>query len=389
MAAKIDTVGGRDRLKPRREPYWQRIVKGCYIGFRKASADTAGTWVARAYDEAASKQSYRALGVFDELPEHQRFDAAVKAAREWFDHLGRGGAPTGATVKDICERYVEHLRRNKRDKAAADAERRFKVYVLDDPAFAALDVTRLTPLHVERWVERLRSRSTKSGASRGHERTESTLNRDVTPFRAALNLAHDDGLVTSDFAWRVKLRPLPDADRRRDLYLDRDQRRKLIAAARADLALLVTGMSLLPLRPGALAALKVGDFDQRLGVLRVPADKAGAGRAVKLPAATAEFFAAAARGKLPAAPLLARADGKAWDKDAWKWPMKDAVEAAKLPPAATLYTLRHSTITDLVHAGADLLTVAQVAGTSVRMIEKHYGHLRDSVATDALRALAL
>jgi hypothetical protein len=33
--------------------------------------------------------------------------------------------------------------------------------------------------------------------------------------------------------------------------------------------------------------------------------------------------------------------------------------------------------------------VAQLAGTSVRMVEKHYGHLRATVALPALATLSL
>ena len=60
-----------------------------------------------------------------------------------------------------------------------------------------------------------------------------------------------------------------------------------------------------------------------------------------------------------------------------------------LPPKATAYSIRHSTITDLIHAGVDSMTVAQLAGTSVAMIEKHYGHLTRDHARAALAALAL
>ena len=63
--------------------------------------------------------------------------------------------------------------------------------------------------------------------------------------------------------------------------------------------------------------------------------------------------------------------------------------AAKLPAGTTAYTLRHSVISDLVHDGLDLLTVAQISGTSVAMIERHYGHLRSDVAAGALAKLAL
>ena len=97
----------------------------------------------------------------------------------------------------------------------------------------------------------------------------------------------------------------------------------------------------------------------------------------------------ASRDKLPTAPLLSRADDKAWNKDAWKWPVKAAVGAAKLPDGTAAYTVRHSVISDLVHDGLDLLTVAQVSGTSVAMIERHYGHLRSNVAARALARLAL
>ena len=242
---------------------------------------------------------------------------------------------------------------------------------------------------MEAWRKALKATPSRSGPNRDKPRTDSTLNRDMTCFRAALNLAYADGLVTSDFAWRSKLVPLKNADRRRELYLDRDQRRKLIESAAPDLSAFLRGLALLPLRPGALAALTVGNYDKRLQVLKIGTDKHGKDRKIKLPKATAELFDEAAKGKLPGAPLLARADGKAWDKDAWKWPVKAAVEAAGLPVETTAYTMRHSVISDLVHDGLDLLTVAQISGTSVAMIEKHYGHLRSDVAASALARLAL
>ena len=211
----------------------------------------------------------------------------------------------------------------------------------------------------------------------------------MTAFRAALNLAHADGLVASTLPWRGKLVPIKNADGRRDLYLDRDQRRKLIEVAAPDLALFLRALCLLPLRPGALADLTAASYDKRLQTLSIGKDKAGKDRKLKLPTTTAQVFETAAKDKLPAAPLFARADGKAWVKDAWKGPFKAAATEAGLPDGSTMYTLRHSTISDLVHGGLDLLTVAQISGTSVRMIEQHYGHLRSDVAATALERLAL
>lgn len=173
------------------------------------------------------------------------------------------------------------------------------------------------------------------------------------------------------------------------MYLDKDQRRALLANATDDLSLYLRGLALLPLRPGALAALPVAAFEKRIGVLTIGKDKAGRDRKIKLPEITAAFIAERAKDKLPAAPLFARADGKAWDKDSWKKPLKAAALAAELPAETTAYALRHSAITDLVTGGLDLLTVAQLSGTSVQMIEKHYGHLRKEHAAAALATLAL
>lgn len=389
MATKIDTVSARDRLKPRREPYWHRLSKGCYLGFRKMSTAGHGNWVARAMQEATSKEVYKALGDLSELPDHLRFDSAQKAALAWLDHLGRGGAVGITTVKDACDRYIKHLRATKTERAANEAEARFKNYVLNHGKLATTELSKVTPSQLEAWRKALRELPTRSGANRGKARSASTLNRDMTCFRAALNLAYSDGLVTSDFAWRSKLRPLKNVDQRRELYLDRAQRLQFVEQAPPDLAAFLRGLAQLPLRPGALAALTVGDYDSRLKVLKIGKDKAGKDRKIKLPDATAVFFEAAAKDKATAAPLLCRADGVAWNKDSWKWPVKAAAAAAKLPPGTTTYTVRHSVISDLVHDGLDLLTVAQISGTSVAMIEKHYGHLRSDVAAGALARLVL
>ena len=87
--------------------------------------------------------------------------------------------------------------------------------------------------------------------------------------------------------------------------------------------------------PGALAALAVADYDKRLKLLRIGKDKAGADRKIRLPDKTAALLDKAIKGKLPTAPLFARVDGKAWDKDAWKGPVKAAAQAAELPAATT------------------------------------------------------
>jgi integrase len=389
MAGKIVTVTDRAKLKPRRQPYWHRDSKGCYVGYRKMTATSAGTWWARSRDPETGKQTEHGLGDFEQFPDHTRFDRATAAAREWFAHVGQGGSVVSSSVMDACTDYVKHLREERREKTADDLDGRYRRWV-KPYTIAGIELSKLKREQVKAYRKKLLSTPVavnKDGKKR--PRALDTVNRDMSGLRAALNYAKAQGKATTDLAWAEELKPIKDAGRRRGLYLDRAQRRALIDKAPADLALFLRGMCVLPLRPGALAALTVADFDKRLGVLKVGTDKHGQDRKIRMPKATATMLTECSKDKLPAAPLFARADGKAWDKDGWKWPFKTAVEAAELPAETVAYTLRHSVITDLVGDGLPTLTVAQISGTSVAMIEKHYGHLRSDSAADALARLAL
>jgi len=392
MSHRIDAVEARSRLKPRPAPYWHKLSNGCHIGYRRMTAGSEGTWLAQAYDSATQKQTRRSLGGFDHLPAHQRFDAAKKAAEVWLRHVGRGGSVDTTTVRQACEHYASHLRADGRETTASDLEGRFARWVYTEK-FADIELHKLTRKHVDGWRQKLARAPVvidpHAQSPKTRNRSPSSVNRDMTAVRAAFNMAHDNGAVTNDMAWRVALRPIENADGQRDAYLDRSQRTALIQLAAADVALFLRAMSLVPLRPGALAALTVASFDKRLSVLTIGKDKAGRDRRIKLPPQTAAFFTEQSKNKLPTAPLVARANGKAWDKDSWKKPVKAAAKAAELPNAITAYAMRHSAITDLVTGGLDLLTVAQLSGTSVAMIERHYGHLRADHAASALAGLAL
>lgn len=386
--AKLSKVADRDKLKPRRDPYWEKISSGCFLGFRKMTATSAGAWSARFYDDHSTKQLYKPLGEFSELPPSERFDAAQAAAREWFQHLGKGGASEVLTVKEVCERYVSRTTTERGEKSGKDVEKRFLRFVYGEK-IAKIDIDKLKPTHLEEWRKSLRETPTISGPRKGKKRSDSALNRDMACLKAAFNLAYRDGLATNDFAWRNQLLAVKNADRRRSIYLDLTQRRKLIEKCPNDLANLVEAMCLLPLRPGAFADLKVGNFDSRLATLNVGKDKSGHDRLISLPSKAADFFKRMCANKLPTAHVLTRANGKPWEKDYWKIPFKDAVIEAGLSAATTLYALRHSAITDLIHSGVDTLTVSQVSGTSIGMIERHYGHLTHAHTKKSLEALML
>jgi integrase len=382
----LSKVKDREALKLRREPYWHRLRPGCFVGYRPSAKGGAGTWIARAYDDEQRGYRLKALGSFGEEPASSRYAAAKKAAEDFAADVERGSIADEKieTVADACRRF---------GKANGEAESRFKRYVYSDP-IAKVKLAKLRRSQVASWRQRLEdtpalvSRS-KEGDRVTRPRSPATLNRDMAVLRTALGAVLPLGAPNTEAAWQEPLKPVRNAVKRRTLYLNRDQRRTMLQAVENEAEPFVRALCTLPLRPGAVAALTVADFDKRTSELTVGKDKAGDGRRIVVPPFAAQLFAAQAKGKLPAAPLFMRANGKAWDKETWKGPIAAAAKAAKLPTGVVAYTLRHSVITDLVTAGLPLLTVAQISGTSAEMIERHYGHLVRHAAVEALAGLAL
>jgi integrase len=248
--------------------------------------------------------------------------------------------------------------------------------------------------HLKDWRARLEARPAlvsrrKAGERVTRPRAPASINRDMAMLRAALRKVLPPGQPNTEAAWQEALTSIKNADGRRTLYLDRAQRRALLEKAAPLAEPFVRALCLLPLRPGALAALTVRDFDERTGELTIGKDKAGHARRIIIPEAAARLLTEQSSDKLPTAPLFMREGGAPWDRHTWKVAIREAAASAKLPPETTAYTLRHSTITDLVMAGLPLLTVAQVSGTSAAMIERHYGHLVGEAARKALAGLTI
>jgi hypothetical protein len=379
MKVQLDRVGFRERLAPRRDPYFQRVAQGRYVGFRKMTTDTPGTWLARFYD--GESYAHKPLGDFATLEEKERFDAARKAAEAWFQHLDMGGSTKPQSVKAAGQAYVEKQRAEKGERAAHDAEGFLRRLLYSDP-IAKVMLSKLSREQMAAYRARVLEYC-------GGERA--SFNRCVTPVRAALNQALDDGKVATDQAWRKALRPFGKkeggAGGRRQLYLKADARWKLIEHASDAARPLLIAMNLQPVRPGDIPSARVQDFDIDNRSLKLAGKRNE--RTIPLGTRAFEHFKACAKGKLPTAWLVARPDGSQWKKEAWRDEVKAAAKAAKLPAATVANTLRHSTITDLVKGGLDIFHVAKLAGTSVKMIEEHYGHLQDEHARSALERLAL
>jgi integrase len=93
------------------------------------------------------------------------------------------------------------------------------------------------------------------------------------------------------------------------------------------------------------------------------------------------------RGKEVTEPIFTQGNGRPWDKDLLDERFRKVRELAGVRERITLYDFRHLWVSEALMAGVDVFTVAKMAGTSVQMVEKTYGHLRGAHLEDAQRCL--
>lgn len=218
-------------------------------------------------------------------------------------------------------------------------------------------------------------------------RSKASANRVMTSLKAALNRAFDDSAnsIPSDKAWR-RVEPFNNVDGARQCFLDTAQSVHLINICEGAFKNLVAAALLTGARPPhELAQLRVRDFHAKSRTLTITAGKTGR-RDVVLTAEAVDFFQGIAAGRAPDALLLPRDDGSAWGKVHHVPFMHAAVGRAKLPADCTMYSLRHSYISQSLSNGMNRQLLAENVGTSVAMIEKHYGKFSAATRRDLIEA---
>lgn len=371
----IDKATARNQLKPRREPYWgPPLAHGLFLGFRRA--EFGGTWIARLHDED-KRHRYHSIGV---LAPDLDYEAARRAALAWKRHLDAGvKAVDVETVSDACREYAQDREKQKGEASAHDATLRFNRTVYENP-IGRLPLAKVTQKRIEEWRDAL-----ATGDKDRKGLSPASLNRTLTALKAALNYAVARRYVSAERAIEWGLVKPFKVDNRRDLFLDLAQRRALLQHATGGVRDLIEAVMLTGSRAGELTGAKRAQFDARTASMTF-IGKTGK-RSVPLSPPAVALFKRLAQNRLPAANLFTRDDGKPWAPSDWDKLVRDAATAAKLPPGVCLYTLRHSFITEAITGGLSPLDVARLVGTSLVMIDKHYGHLAQTATRERLAGM--
>lgn len=374
-SATLESRDSRSKLPARHAPYWRKIHKGLAIGYRKGPA--GGAWIIR--KAAGTSYTFEAIGSADDYADPNGVDVLsyAQAHRRAFDESDRKGAAATYTVKQAAEDYLAWFRAHR--KSVYATERTIEAHIL--PAFGERAVASLRSPEIVKWHRTvadspIRRRGGKlepvSDDPEIQRRRRDTANRVLTVAKALLNHAWRHGRVKDNSEWS-RVKPFENPSAGRKVFLQPEQIRRLVNVSHGAFRRWVQALIFTGARPGIeVEYIRVRDFDRKSGTIAITDSKTG-GRVVYLSNEGVKFFEHLTAGRDPDDFLLVKNDGSRWGKNHHVKPWKAAAKKAKLPAGATPYSLRHSYISMALLGGANIKVVADSCGTSVRMIETHYG----------------
>jgi integrase len=384
-APSLETRTARLKLTVRKKPYSVRISPSLRLGYRRNQ--TAGVWSLIVADGKGGSwlKKFAIADDFEESDGRSVLDfwQAQKQARL----LARGGQDDEsdygkpATVAEALESYEKDLAA--RGGMTSYPKRLRKVL---PPAFLTKPVALLTAKELSALRDDF-----------GKELKPASVNRQATALMAALNHAASlDERITNSKAWKIGLKPIPDAHRARNVILDDATVRKIVAEAyqRSEaFGLLIETLATTGARVSQAARLDVADLQGD----RLMMPSSAKGRAAKrynrvplpIPPGLAVRLKRAAEGRPEDAPLLVRPGYDRWISTALRQPFDVAAKAACCDPkVVTPNCLRHSSIVRQLINSVPIRVTAAHHDTSIRMIERTYSkHISDHSEALVRRAL--
>jgi integrase len=388
-AAKLETRTARLKLPAAKKPVFVKVGPRVGLGYRRTQS--AGTWVARVADGKGGNWT-KGFATADDIDEadgnailtfwqaQDRARAIARASRPGEEDDGKP-----VTVARALDRYEADLKTR-----SADAGNVARVRQHLPDTLANKNVALLTMRELKKWRDGLFKHLAPA-----------SVNRTTGVLKAALNLAaSQDEFIVNRQGWNNGLATIPDAQASRNVILEDQCIRTVIAEAHresAEFGLLVEVAAVTGARVSQLARLKVEDLqgDRADARLMMPTSRKGRGqkkithRPVPILTSLVTRLRLVVADRPSSASLLVKPSGEPWSKSDHSRLFRRAATRANLDPAeVTIYALRHSSIVRQILAGVPLRVVAVNHDTSVAMIERTYSKYIGDHA-DALSRAAL
>ena len=171
---------------------------------------------------------------------------------------------------------------------------------------------------------------------------KNTANTVLAQMKAILNRAYEHGYINSNWAW-VCVRPFKNVSHvARPGYLERDQIKKLIDAARPDAARVIKGGLITGCRIGDLLKMQVEDYLRAKNRIVVFALKTQNLHHIALSEEGVEFFNEITKDRPRDEPMFITDNHQRWTRYRFRVQFLKAQEEAGVSPTITFHTLRHT-----------------------------------------------
>lgn len=339
--------------------------KGYYTCFRKKQI-----LLAKGPDDKTTGPTYlSALAKFQEIMQLANADTADQ----------------GNTVATVCDLYGQHLERQ---------GQKATLRILLDTCTSAMEdfgdktMSEFKPIHVTDWLARMalpRVDSKKRTGKWGKTYQAMALRTLV----AGLNWARKQGLITKHCLQDNPIKVTGKRSRGKEAYIEPEVFKRLIERVNPNFAELLKFMYGTGCRPAEAYHLQFRYYDASNRCIIYPgqpqpddfvwknAVKSGKDRIIYLNDELAETVRR--RCELYPQGYLFRTMRKTrWTNEAASTMLRwyCAKERLNIKPVPTAYGCRHSYATDFLADGKSIKVLADLMGTSVTMLEKHYAHLQ-------------
>lgn len=319
----------------------------------------------------------------DDKPTGPTFLAALKKFTELMELANADKADQGNTVALICELYGQHLERNGRTGT---------LRILKDTCKSAIErfgdktLAEFKVFHVTEWLE-VMAKPRKDRKGRMGQWNQTYQNMAVRTLICALNWAKKQGLISRHCLDAKGVIKTKKRSRGEEAYVPQTVYDKLIVAVNANFRELLEVIRHTGCRPAEAYNIEARYYRPADKIVVYPghpkpgefewknAAKTGKDRVIYLDDKLVEIVER--RIKLhPEGPIFQTTRKLRWGNEAVSTELRWYADKLKLATAPTAYGLRHSFATDWLLQGGSIKVLADLMGTSVAMIEKHYGHLQ-------------
>ena len=336
------------------------------------------------------KDGYWASDAGGKTPRFGRVSEVTRpeALRRLHEHLAKG-APRDddsgnqvpeftLTVGELADRFLEWVLAQRGQKAHCERSRHLKRF---RDLYGGVRATSVDGTHLETFAAAL--------VKAGHGTVY--VIKHVDSVQAMYNRGVRRGWLPPFLRPFTSVEPLrrpPGTLNEADLLTD-DEVTALLRAAQGQMHDLLRLYHATGARTAELLNARVADFQRttrqivlgnhkRSHTLREPVP-----RTITLNGTAFEIMLRLREGKHAEDLLLPNSNGRAYTNVTIAKPFRQLRGRAGVRSSVTIYSFRHLWISDMLMAGVDVLLVARMAGTSVAMIERVYGHFRNQSYQDA------